>query len=194
MAESAEFDRLMAAVAAGSEEATWQLAETYTPHIIRAVRYTLSPKLRPKVDSQDFAQTLWASLLLDPANLTRLKTPNQLIGFLVAATRKKVYEKVRRFKAQKCDIGREESLDQAAQQMSRVSGNQALFAREPTPSAMVQVRDRWNHILDQASDQDREIIRLRLEGCTFMEIGDKLGIYEQTARRAIRRVIDQFTD
>src|SRR5262245_4699586 len=194
MAQTAEFDSLMEAVAAGSHEAAWQLAETYTPHIIRAVRYSLSPKLRQKVDSLDFAQTLWASLLLRPSDLTRLKSPNQLIGFLVAATRKKVCEKARQFKTQKCDIGREESLDQASKQATRTSRNNALYAREPSPSAMVRVRDRWHHVLDNASDQDREIIRLRLEGHTFMEVGAKLNICEQTARRAVRRLIDQFTD
>jgi RNA polymerase sigma factor (sigma-70 family) len=194
MAQIAEFDRLMAEVASGSEDAAWQLAETYTPHIIRAVRYSLSPKLRQKVDSLDFAQTLWASLLLRPADLSRLKTPDQLIGYLVAATRKKVCEKARRFKTQKCDIGREESLDQVPRFNSRTTHDKALYAREPSPSAMVGVRDRWRHILEQASDQDREIIRLRLEGCTFMEIGSRLQIFEQTARRAVRRLIDQFTD
>jgi RNA polymerase sigma factor (sigma-70 family) len=194
MAQIAEFDRLMAEVAAGSEDAAWQLAETYTPHIISAVRRSLSPKLRQKVDSLDFAQTLWASLLLRPSNLTRLKTPNELIAFLVAATRKKVCEKARRFKAQKCDIGREESLDQRSAVVSRVSHDKALYAREPSPSAMVRVRDRWHNILEKASKQDREIVRLRLEGYTFMEIGERLQIYEQTARRAVRRLIDQFTD
>jgi RNA polymerase sigma factor (sigma-70 family) len=194
MAQIAEFDRLMAEVASGSEEAAWQLAETYTPHIIRAVRYSLSQKLRQKVDSLDFAQTLWASLLLRPSDLTRLKTPDQLIGYLVAATRKKVCEKARQFKAQKCNIEREESLDRSPKIVSRTSHERALYAREPSPSAMVRVRDRWHHILEHASEQDREIIRLRHQGHTFMEIGSKLQICEQTARRAVRRLIDQFTD
>jgi RNA polymerase sigma factor (sigma-70 family) len=193
MAQTAEFDSLMEAVAAGSQEAAWQLAETYTPHIIRAVRYSLSPKLRQKVDSMDFAQTLWASLLLRPRDWTRLKTPDQLIGYLVAATRKKVCEKARRFKAQKCDIGREESLE-ATRGGSNTRPSRALYAREPSPSAIVRVRDRWNHVLAQASAQDREIIRLRLEGHTFTQIGDKLQIFEQTARRAVCRLVDQFSD
>src|ERR1043165_4675622 len=155
MAQIAEFDRLMAEVAAGSEEAAWQLAETYTPHIIRAVRYSLSTKLRQKLDSLDFAQTLWAALLLRPTDLTRLKTPDQLIGYLVAATRKKVCEKARRFKSQKCDIDREESLDKHPEVASRRS-DRALYAREPSPSAIVRVREHWHHVLAQASEQDRE--------------------------------------
>src|SRR5262245_16988155 len=110
MMQGAEFDQLMAGVAAGSEEAIWRLAETYTPFIIRAVRQSLPTRLRSKVDSQDFAQTLWASLLLKNADLTRLKTPEQLIAYLVRATKNKVVDKTRHFDALKCDIHREEPL------------------------------------------------------------------------------------
>ena len=106
----AEFDRLMAEVVAGSEDAVWQLAETYTPYIIRAVRSSLPRTLRAKLDSQDFAQSLWASLLLRRADLTRLQTPGQLIAYLAQATRNKVVDKTRHYHTQKNDIAREERL------------------------------------------------------------------------------------
>lgn len=194
MTQIAEFDQLMAEVAAGSDEAAWQLAETYTPYIIRAVRYSLSSRLRQKVDSQDIAQTLWASLLLRPTDLSRLKTSDQLIGYLIAASRKKVCEKARKFSSQKRDIKREESLDSSSRNPSQMRQSNALYAREVSPSAIVRVRERWQHVLAQASQQDREIVRLRREGYTFTQIGAKLQIYEQTARRAVRRVIDRFSD
>jgi RNA polymerase sigma factor (sigma-70 family) len=196
MAQIAEFDRLMAEVAAGSDEAVWQLAETYTPYIIRAVRHSLSAKLRQKLDSQDFAQTLWASLLLRPAELTRLKTPEQLIAYLAGATRKKIFEKARRFQAQKRDIRREESLDHttALRGVDRKTCRSGLHSRDATPSATALVRDQWHHILSTASERDREIVRLRRAGCTFEAIGEKLRVNEQTVRRAMRRLIDQLTD
>lgn len=196
MAQIAEFDRLMAEVAAGSDEAVWQLAETYTPYIIRAVRHSLSAKLRQKLDSQDFAQTLWASLLLRPADFTRLKTPEQLIAYLAGATRNKVFEKARRFSTQKCDVRREESLDSpsGARGLGGAPHSQTLYAREPSPSTTASLRDQWHHVLSSASQRDREIVRLRREGCTFKAISDKLQINEQTARRAMRRLLEQFAN
>src|SRR4051812_3218515 len=138
MQETAEFDRLMAEVAAGSDEAVWQLAETYTPHILRAVRRALSPKMRQKLDSVDFAQTLWASLLLKPRDFTRLKTPQQLIGYLVSATRNKVCEKARQLNTQKYDVRREQGLNcPTDRRRPRLSSDTPIFARDPTPSAIV---------------------------------------------------------
>src|SRR5688572_12640846 len=133
---NSEFESLMAEVANGSEEAIWKLAETYTPYIIRTVRHSLSKRLRQKLDSQDFAQTLWKSLLLQPGDLTRLKTPEQFIAYLAQAARYKVYEKARRFSAKKCDVGREESLDQlTAADGTRIKSNaDLLISRDPSPS------------------------------------------------------------
>jgi RNA polymerase sigma factor (sigma-70 family) len=196
MAEIAEFDRLMAEVAAGSDDAVWQLAETYTPYIIRAVRHNLSPKLRQKLDSLDFAQTLWASLLLRPRDLTRLETPAQLIAYLAGATRNKVFEKARHFSTQKCDVRREESLDHSPGVRGRTGTlhNKGLYSSDPSPSTMACLRDQWRHILLKASERDREIVRLRREGCTFEAISERLEINEQTARRAMRRLLQQFVE
>jgi len=193
MAQTVDFDRLMADVAAGSEEAVWQLAEIYTPYIIRAVRHSLSPKLRQKVDSMDFAQTLWASLLLKPANLMRLKTPDQLIRYLVAATRNKICEKAQHFKTQKCDIRREESLDRSAARNLPAAGyGKALHAHDPSPSTTASLRERWHCVLAKASERDRQILELRRQGYTFAEIGPTLRIDEKTARRAMHRLLEQF--
>src|SRR6185312_6650678 len=104
MPQSTDFDQLMAEVAAGSEEAVLTLAEAYTPYIIRSVRRCLSTRIRQKLDSQDVAQTLWKSLFLRRAELQRLKTPEQLIAFLVQATKNKVAEKARRLHTQKCNV------------------------------------------------------------------------------------------
>src|SRR4029079_619270 len=193
----AEFDRLMAEVAAGSEDAVWQLAETYTPYIIRAVRSSLPRTLRAKLDSQDFAQSLWASLLLRRADLTRLQTPGQLIAYLAQATRNKVVDKTRHFHTQKNDIAREErlpdhliSLKQAPVRVQR----SALYARDLSPSTSANLRERWNQILSTLSDRDRKIVQLRLEGRTFDEISETLEINQATARRAIQRLIEQLSE
>jgi RNA polymerase sigma factor (sigma-70 family) len=196
MPQITEFDRLMADVAAGSDDAVWQLAETYTPYIIRAVRHNLSPKLRQKLDSQDFAQTLWASLLLRPTDLSGLKTPQQLIAYLAGATRNKVFEKARRFKAQKCDIRREESLDQPrrTEKSLRADTNEGLYSPDPSPSTTASVREHWCHILGKASERDRKIVQLRRAGWTFEAISEELHIDEKTARRAMHRLLEQFAN
>jgi RNA polymerase sigma factor (sigma-70 family) len=196
MSQATQFDKLMAAVASGSDDAVWELAETYTPYIIRAVRHSLSPELRQKLDSMDFAQTLWASLLFRPSHLLQLRSSEELIRYLAAATRKKVAEKARGFKAQRRDMSREMVLDAQIPQgpMARDHGNDALFSREESPSTMAMIRDQWRHIVENASERDQEIVRLRRGGHTFDEIAEQLQIDEKTVRRVMHRLMEQFAN
>lgn len=196
MSRVADFEQLMANVCAGSEEAIFQLAETYTPYILRAVRASLPTKVRSKLDSQDLAQTLWASILLKRTDLTRMKTPEQLIAFLARSARNRVVDVTRRYLgAQKYDVQREQALDenQTNQQSARHATPERAFAtRDPSPSQFASLRERWNHVVLTSSPREREILQMRLKGATFDDISSKLNINQATARRAIQRLIDRL--
>jgi RNA polymerase sigma factor (sigma-70 family) len=199
LAHTLEFDELMSGVAAGSDEAVWQLAETYTPYIIRAVRASLPPSVRVKLDSQDFAQTLWASLLLGGTDLTRMKTPEQLIGFLARAAKNKVTDATRHYlQAQKRDMSREQRLNEIEwheRNRQTAAGDREIpKTRDPTPSEFASVRERWSQILSSASERDRQIVQLRLERHTFEAISSQLKIDQETARRAIQRLIKKLSE
>ena len=92
-----EFEQLMADLASGSEDAAWRITEVYTPHILRAVRASLPRAIRPKLDSQDFAQIVWASLLLKRSYLAHVKTPQQLICLLATVAHNKVVDAFRHY-------------------------------------------------------------------------------------------------
>jgi RNA polymerase sigma-70 factor (ECF subfamily) len=190
-----DFEKLMDEVAAGSEEAIWTLAENYTPEIIRTVRLSLAPRLRPKFDPQDIAQSLWASLLLRRDELVRLKTPEQLIAYLARAAKNKVIDKARYYGSQKCDISREQRLDDNASRSGGSDEEQPasrLYSRDPTPSKLASFRERVGMTISQATDRDRQIFNLRLKGCTFDAIGQQLQIDERTARRTIHALAEQI--
>ena len=53
----------MARMRAGSQEAAWRLVEVYESHIRAVVRRRLTPAMRSLFDSDDFVQTVWASLI-----------------------------------------------------------------------------------------------------------------------------------
>lgn len=194
-----EFEQLMSEVASGSEDAVWKLAETYTPYILRAVRESLSPQMRRRLDSQDLAQTLWASVLLRRDELTRLKTPAELIAFLARAAKNRTID-ARRYHlgTQKCNMDRELSLepftsDDEERPVARPIENRALYSREPSPSQYASIREQWGQVMDRASERDRRIMQMRLQGVTFDTIRDRLHIDERTARRAIEHLVSQFS-
>jgi RNA polymerase sigma-70 factor (ECF subfamily) len=190
-----DFEKLMEEVASGSEEAIWKLAEDFTPEIIRTVRMSLSPRLRPKFDPQDIAQSLWASLLLNRDELVRVKTAEQLIAYLARATKNKVIDKARYYGSQKCDISREQRLDENAPRHNGTDDqcpSDRLYSRDPTPSKVASFRERVGLTMSQASDRDRQIFNLRLKGCTFDAISQQLQIDEKTARRTIHALAEQL--
>ena len=196
MGQTTEFERLMAKVAAGSEEAVWELADTYTPYIIRAVRLSLPPKLRHKLDSQDIAQTLWASLLLGDTDLAQWKSPENLIAFLARAAKNKVIDQTRRLNTQKYNVAREVPLDSSLPTPvgCRSRPARALYSRDPTPSKVISVRERWDRIVSSASDRDRRILQMRVDGRNFDDIGVEVQVSSMTARRAIERMVGQLTE
>lgn len=188
------FEQLMTEVALGSEDAVWELAETYTPYILRVLRMGLTSQVRRRVDSQDLAQMLWASLLLRRTELVRMKSPQELIAFLCRSAKNLTLDARRRYlETQKYNMDRERSLEPFTSDDERPEEptieNRALFSRDPSPSQHASVRERWNRILEQSSDRDRRILQLRLEGLTFEDISGQLQINQGTARRAIERLI-----
>ena len=194
--ETTQFEHLIDEVAAGSEAAVWQLAETYTPYIIRAVRLSLPPKLRQKFDSQDIAQTLWASILLGGTDLHRLKSPENLIAFLARAAKNKVIDETRRFHTQKYNVAREEPLDSSLAAAHRRVNYQPgpLHSREPTPSKQISVRERWDRLVANASERDRQILKMRIAGRSFDDISVQVHVSSMTARRAIERLVTQLSE
>jgi RNA polymerase sigma factor (sigma-70 family) len=183
----------MEQVADGSEEAVWELVQTYTPYIIRSVRLSLSSNLRRKLDSQDVAQALWLSLLVGDVDLSRMETPEALIAFLARAAKNKVVTQIRLHHALKRDVSREIATmsDDGSNPDSDVRAS-LLYSRDPTPSKVVAVRERWDQLIANASDRDRRIIRMRIERRSFEDISGEVQVSQMTARRAIERFVDQF--
>jgi RNA polymerase sigma factor (sigma-70 family) len=198
MPEALQFSELMSNVAAGSEEAVWQLAETYTPYIIRAVRVSLPRNIRQRLDSQDFAQILWTSILLGDTDLTRMKTPEQLIAYLARAAKNKVIDATRHYiGTQKNDMTRERRLEdlRPSDQRGRRNSTPANtpISSDPSPSTYAILRERWAQVITQATQRDQTILQLRLKKYTFQEISQELQVDEWTARRAIQRIIETLS-
>src|SRR5579864_1112444 len=81
------FRSLLRRVLTGCPEAAEELHRDYGDHIIRVVRRRLPRRLRPKFDSVDFAQDVWASFFQAEHDF---KGPEHLMAFLTRVARTKV--------------------------------------------------------------------------------------------------------
>ena len=170
------FDRLRA----GDDQAAWDLVETYGPHVMRAIRRTLSQELRGKFDSDDFAQAVWASFFSALDQLGGMKQPQQLVGLLTTMARNKVVDEIRRrVQTQKYAIRREQPMVQSP------DGETGFLSRDPRPSQMAIARERWIQMLHDQPEHYRQVMRLRLMGRTQRSIAVRLGLSEKTVHRVL---------
>lgn len=178
-----EFRAAMAGVRAGSPEAVWKLIADYGPHVQRVVRRRLDRRMRSKFDSLDFVQMVWASVFRNPRSLWNLEQPEDLVRYLAAVARHKVIaEHRRRIKLVKYNVTQERSLEESELAQRRVDPEQS------SPSEIAIAREQWEKYFRNQPERDRTILQMRIGGATFLEISQKLGIHERTARKVIARL------
>jgi RNA polymerase sigma factor (sigma-70 family) len=151
------------------------------------VRARLPRKLRTQFDSVDFVQAVWQSFFLDLRENPRdFANTEHLRGFLAGVVRNKVREQHRRLtRTEKYDVAREQSL------YIRRGDREVLrevVSSEPSPSEMVQADERMAQLTAGRSPREVEVVRLRLQGLTFVEIAARTRIEERTVRRIIESV------
>lgn len=186
-AHQEEFKQLMTELAEGSEEAAWQIAKVYTPHILRAVRVSLPNSIRSKLDSQDFAQIIWTSLLLKRDNLAGVQSPQELINLLVRIAHNKVVDAYRHYSVyQARDHKRESPIDGIV--------DHGLVDRELTPSQAAGTREKWQSLLERLSSRDTTILKLRMDGKTYTEIAGAAGVGITTVREVLNKIVSQLRD
>jgi len=178
-----DFATLMRRVGEGSPEAARELLERFGPHIRRVVRRKLHQKLRPKFDSLDFVQDVWASFFTGPDRQRTFSEPEALVAFLVQVAQNKVVENFRQqFYTDKYNVNREHSLDSA------ILGPKDLTTREPTPSQIAVAHEQWDRLVKGQPARYRRILVLLREGMTHEEIARALDMNEKTVQRVIRKL------
>lgn len=178
--EGREFSTMLAEVREGSEAAVWDIIETYEPHIQRVVRRRMSKALRSKFDTADFVQMVWKSFFEHPRQIHEFAAPQQLMAFLVRMAMHKVdTENRRRLDLQKYNVKKEQSLDDDVR----------VERPGDRPSQIAIAREHWDLMMQKLPNHHREVVRLRLEGLTFSQIAERLGLSERTPRRVLKDLL-----
>ncbi|HAY83117.1 MAG TPA: sigma-70 family RNA polymerase sigma factor [Planctomycetaceae bacterium] len=179
-----QFRRTMNLLRNGDENAAWDLIEQYEHHLRRVVRRKLDERMRSKFDSVDFVQMVWTSFFRHPSRVVGFDEPDQLIRYLVQVAKHKVIQEYRRrLQSQKYDVTKEQSLND-----SRAGGVISPMSVD-TPSEIAIARERWANLMNNQSERNRQIVRMRISGATYQEIADKLDINERTARRVVEDLL-----
>jgi RNA polymerase sigma factor (sigma-70 family) len=184
------FLELMDRVRQGSAEAGQELYDRYGHHVLRVVRHHLPEKLRPKFDSLDFAQDVWASFFAAQTGDQKFDTPVALAVFLAEVARNKVAGEFRKqLQGKFHNVNHEKSLDGSARFHKR-----KLIGREPTGSQAALANEAFERMAEGQPAAYRRILELLHQGHTHVEIAAALGVNERTIRRLLLRLQRSMTN
>ena len=173
----------MAAVQAGDADAKRRLYEEYGPHLLRAVRRRLAPRMRSAFDSMDFAQDVWASFFAASADKYDLTNPGQLISLLRAMARNKILEAVRqRVKGENRKPVRENSLE------GLLDGGVHLPGPEQTPSQFALDEEAWHTVFASQPPVYRCILLMLRDGKSHETIAKELNVSLRTVQRVLNKL------
>jgi RNA polymerase sigma factor (sigma-70 family) len=145
----------------------------------------LPNRLRSLYDSEDFGQAVWKSFFADRAGMDQFRDPASLIAYLAAVARNKVIdESRRRLGTKKHDLNR-------VQPVAWDSALAPVDTRTPTPSEVLIADETVSRLSAAATESHKEILQLRMAGCTSREIAAITGMHERAVRRAISTLADQ---
>ncbi|HMO16372.1 MAG TPA: sigma-70 family RNA polymerase sigma factor [Pirellulaceae bacterium] len=171
-----DFAQLLERANRGDVEAQARICQHYEPKVRIIARVMLGPALRSHFDSMDLVQSVHRSLLVGLRDQKfDISSPQKLIALASTIVRRKVARKWRRTRKQTTLNGLDSAHD-LAQTLSELS------SPDVNPAKVAEFNDQVNAMCDQMSDIERRMLALRIDGFTWQEVGNQLGLHPVAAR------------
>jgi RNA polymerase sigma factor (sigma-70 family) len=176
---SEHLDRLVERLSQGEMSAAESLYAEIAPYLRLVVRRNLPRRLRPKFDSVDVVQSVWADFIGGlQAGRWQFASAAQVRAFLLKSTRNRLIDRVRQYRVA---VEHERSLAAA------VSSDQ-WQCREPRPSQHAQASDLWQRLLSACPPEHRELLRMKGDGAPLAAIASRTGLHVDSIRRILRQL------
>ncbi len=179
----ASFDMLLEAARAGDAAAMEQLVAQYEPELRIVARARLGVALRPHLDSVDLVQSVHRSLLVGlRANRFDIASPEKLLGLALTIVRRKVARHWRHLKRQQRLSGAEGGSEQLIDTML------SLQSIDPSGNSEVELRDNLQRLMEQLDPVEKQLISLRIEGYSTIDVARKLHLDPDVLRVKLSRL------
>jgi RNA polymerase sigma-70 factor, ECF subfamily len=168
----------------GDEMAARQLFDRYVNQVMQLARRRLSQPMARRVDAEDIAQSVFRTFFKRALEgQFQVEEEEDLCKLLARITVHKTLRQIAHHRRAKRDAKVETSETQEAM-LNRLAGG-------PTPDDAVAFVDELEHFLSKLQPVERQILEMRMEGHTNLEIADKLGISDRKIRRLLERIRGQ---
>ena len=177
----------------GEDAAVNKLWERYANDLVKLARANLASAPKVVADEEDVAQSVFRSICRGAAagRFADVKSRDELWWLLLAITKQKAVNHIRREGAEKRGPGRVRSESQ----ISAAAGCRGNFklddlaAPSPTPEFVVALDEQCHRLLGLLEDdQLRQIAVFRVEGYTVAEIAGMLKISTRAVERKLQLI------
>lgn len=175
---------LLSAFKAGSEVAARELFDKYCERLMRLARRRIGQRMTSRVDPEDVLQSAFRSFFVRVKNDEfSFHAEDDLFKLLVRITVHKTLRQIAHHRAAKRNPERETGQGTGEEDLL-----QLIAADTPPPEVEVALLDEFERFMGQLPAFEREVLGLKLQGHTTVEIADKLGSYDRKIRRVLERI------
>jgi len=177
---------LIAQFKAGSESAARELFDRYCERLMRLARRRIGQRMSSRVDPEDILQSAFRTFFARVRNDEfSFHQEDDLFKLLVRLTVRKTLRQIAFHRAGKRNPARE-----TTQPTSDADLLLQISSPDPPPEVEVALVDEFTQFLGRLPPLDRDVLGLKLQGYSTIEIAEQLGSYD----RKIRRILDRIQD
>ena len=157
-----------------------EAVERFSDRLIRLANSRLPDRLQPRLDAEDIVQSVFRSFFArhKSGKFEFDETPD-IWRLLAAITYHKVQRAIRHHDRQRRDTKREIAFDDRVEVPPDVA---------PTASSVVMMMEFLDQILNELPSSHQQMVRLRMEGYTLVEIAEQVKVSTRTVIRALNLV------
>jgi RNA polymerase sigma-70 factor (ECF subfamily) len=168
----------------GDDDAAGKLFDKYCERLLRLAKKRIGQRMASRFDPEDVVQSAFRTFF------TRVKNDefsfadeNDLFKLLVRLTVRKTLRRIEHHRADKrnpeAEIGR--SAD-GTEPFAHVASH------EPSPDMEVALIDEFERFVTNLVPLERQVLELKVQGFSTVEIAEQLGTYDRKIRRVIERL------
>jgi RNA polymerase sigma factor (sigma-70 family) len=198
MSRASSVTAWMSKLKAGEYSSLQELWEQYSGRLVELAQQRLQNAPRQLADEHDIVNSVFLSLCrgAQAGRLRELKNRDELWWLLLAITKRKIVDHVRRETAKKRGAGQVETEANLAGEASSIGFRiDRVIATEPSPELVVMLEEEHNRLLNVLRDDRlRQVATLRIEGYSVQEIADRLQIGKRSVERKLNLIRSRWAE
>jgi RNA polymerase sigma-70 factor (ECF subfamily) len=181
------FQNLLVRLRCGDQAAAASVFHEFASRLVGLARTRLGDRFRQKVDPEDVVQSVYKSFFWRVADGPfELQDSSSLWTLLTVITLHKCGHQVEYYQAACRDVQREQRPAVCDAESSLRSFE--AIAREPQPSEAAALTETLEQVMQQLDEREQQILTLRLQGYSTVEIAPLVQRTDRTVRLVLERV------